>query len=334
MGGGSDSIFVRPAVFPRPWTRPHPQWSPRPEATAGLDGKRATATAVGSAPPGSGGACERGSQLAVLPRSRYAKDATPGRRRACPRSRTMGDVTSVNTGRFMSAIARWCFRHRFAVIAAWVLVLVGLGALSQAVKSDYNNSFSLPGTGSTTAQQLLAKAVPARAGDSDTIVWQVSHGTVRDQAVTARMSGAQADRHDARGRRRGQPVRAARGRADQPGRPHRLRHGELHQAGQQPGPGGHHPGHQRGRGGPRARAQRPARRAGHRAAPSSRRSGVSVDDRRARGRGGAVHRVRLAAGDAAADCHRHRRGRRRADGDRAADPRDRASSTSRRSWAR
>jgi len=89
----------------------------------------------------------------------------------------------------MSAIARWCYRHRFVVIAAWVVVLFGLGALSQAVKSDYNNSFSLPGTGSTTAQQLLAKAVPAQAGDSDTIVWQVSHGTVRDPAVAARMSG-------------------------------------------------------------------------------------------------------------------------------------------------
>ena len=89
----------------------------------------------------------------------------------------------------MSAIARWCFRHRFAVIAAWVLVLVGLGTLAQAVKSDYNNSFSLPGTGSTTAQQLLGRAIPAQAGDSDTIVWQVSHGTVRDATVTVRMSG-------------------------------------------------------------------------------------------------------------------------------------------------
>ena len=88
----------------------------------------------------------------------------------------------------MPAIARWCFRHRFAVIAAWVLVLVGLGALSQAIKSDYNNSFSLPGTGSTTAQQLLAKAIPAQAGDSDTIVWQVSHGTVRDATVSTRVN--------------------------------------------------------------------------------------------------------------------------------------------------
>jgi RND superfamily putative drug exporter len=88
----------------------------------------------------------------------------------------------------MPAIARWCFRHRFVVIAAWVLVLVGLGALSQTVKSDYNNSFSLPGTGSTTAQQLLAKAIPAQAGDSDTIVWQVSRGTVRDAAVSTRIN--------------------------------------------------------------------------------------------------------------------------------------------------
>ena len=88
----------------------------------------------------------------------------------------------------MSAIARWCYHHRFVIIAAWVVVLFGLGALSQAVKSDYNNSFSLPGTGSTAAQQLLARAVPAQAGDSDTIVWQVDHGTVRDPAVAARMT--------------------------------------------------------------------------------------------------------------------------------------------------
>src|SRR5258708_28848953 len=100
----------------------------------------------------------------------------------------MDDVTSTHTGRIMSAIARWCYHHRFVVVATWVIVLTGLGALSQAVTSSYNNSFSLPGTGSTTAQQLLAKAVPAQAGDSDTIVWHVSHGTVRDTVVTARMS--------------------------------------------------------------------------------------------------------------------------------------------------
>ena len=88
----------------------------------------------------------------------------------------------------MSFIARWCFRHRFAVIAAWVLALIALTALAQAVKAEYNNSFSLAGTGSTTAQQLLASTVPAQSGDSDTIVWHVGTGTVRDQAVMTRMT--------------------------------------------------------------------------------------------------------------------------------------------------
>jgi putative drug exporter of the RND superfamily len=88
----------------------------------------------------------------------------------------------------MSAIARWCISHRFAVIAAWVIVLIGLSALAQAAKSDYNNSFSVPGTGSATAQQLLARTIPARSGDPDTIVWQVRAGTVRNPAVVARMS--------------------------------------------------------------------------------------------------------------------------------------------------
>ncbi len=89
----------------------------------------------------------------------------------------------------MSAIARWCFRHRLVVIVTWVVVLSGLSVLAQAFKSDYNNSFSVPGTDSAAAQELLARAVPAQAGDSDTIVWQVSHGTVRDIAVAARMAG-------------------------------------------------------------------------------------------------------------------------------------------------
>jgi putative drug exporter of the RND superfamily len=88
----------------------------------------------------------------------------------------------------MSAIARWCCHHRFLVIATWVIALVALGVLAQGVKANYDNSFSLPGADSTTAQQLLAKAVPAQAGDSDRIVWQVEKGTVRDPAVAAKLS--------------------------------------------------------------------------------------------------------------------------------------------------
>src|SRR5215472_4292445 len=88
----------------------------------------------------------------------------------------------------MSALARWCYQHRFVVITAWIGLLIGLAVISQAVKTSYDNSFTLPGTGSGNAQQLLLRSAPAQAGDSDQIVWQVSHGSVTDPAIEQRMS--------------------------------------------------------------------------------------------------------------------------------------------------
>ncbi|MDR0343653.1 MAG: MMPL family transporter [Nocardiopsaceae bacterium] len=88
----------------------------------------------------------------------------------------------------MSALARWCYQHRFIVITAWIGLLIGLALMSQAVKTSYDNSLSLPGTGSGRAQELLLRSAPAQAGDSDQIVWRVSHGSVRDPAVEQRMS--------------------------------------------------------------------------------------------------------------------------------------------------
>jgi putative drug exporter of the RND superfamily len=88
----------------------------------------------------------------------------------------------------MSALAGWCYRHRLIVIVAWVSLLVGLTVMSQAVKTSYDNSLTLAGTDSGTAQALLQQSVPAQAGDSDQIVWQVSQGSVRDPAIEQRMS--------------------------------------------------------------------------------------------------------------------------------------------------
>src|SRR6185437_13825649 len=88
----------------------------------------------------------------------------------------------------MSAFARWCYQHRFVVIAAWIGLLIGLAVMSQAVKTSYDNSLTLPGTGSGSAQELLLHSAPAQAGDADQIVWQVSHGSVRDPAIEQRMS--------------------------------------------------------------------------------------------------------------------------------------------------
>jgi RND superfamily putative drug exporter len=88
----------------------------------------------------------------------------------------------------MSALARWCFQHRFVVITAWIGLLIGLAVMSQAVKASYDNSFTLAGTGSGSAQELLQRSAPAQAGDSDQIVWQVSYGRVTNPAIEQRMS--------------------------------------------------------------------------------------------------------------------------------------------------
>src|SRR3954469_9846186 len=55
----------------------------------------------------------------------------------------------------MRALARWCFGHRYVVIAVWVVSLVVIGGLSVGAGSGYTDSFSLPGTESTTALNLL-----------------------------------------------------------------------------------------------------------------------------------------------------------------------------------
>jgi RND superfamily putative drug exporter len=89
----------------------------------------------------------------------------------------------------MSALARWCFRHRFAVIVFWVVLLIGLAAMSQAVKNKTDNSLTLPGTGSNSAQELLQRTGAAQAGDTDQIVWQVGPGrSVTDPALELRIS--------------------------------------------------------------------------------------------------------------------------------------------------
>ncbi len=70
----------------------------------------------------------------------------------------------------------------------WVAVLAGLGITTAAVGSAYSNSFSLPGTESTKALDLLTASSPAAAGDSDTIVVHTPTGSVTDPAVRAKVA--------------------------------------------------------------------------------------------------------------------------------------------------
>ncbi|MFF1451992.1 MMPL family transporter [Streptomyces sp. NPDC058274] len=87
-------------------------------------------------------------------------------------------------------MARWCYRHRLVVLLLWVGALFGLGAAGSAAGTDYSNVFSLPDTDSTTATDLMKKAFPQSSGDTDTVVWKVDGGSVRDESVRSRIEPA------------------------------------------------------------------------------------------------------------------------------------------------
>lgn len=90
----------------------------------------------------------------------------------------------------MAALARWCYRHRLVVLLLWVGALVGLGAGGTALGANYSNVFSLPDTDSTRAYDLMNKAFPQASGDTDTVVWRTTSGTVSDATVRSRIDPA------------------------------------------------------------------------------------------------------------------------------------------------
>src|SRR3954454_24758916 len=71
----------------------------------------------------------------------------------------------------MRALARWCFRRRFVVLGIWVAALVALGGLSASAGSGYTDSFSLPGTESTTALNLLTDNFNTESTDTNQVVF-------------------------------------------------------------------------------------------------------------------------------------------------------------------
>ncbi|MCX5423176.1 MMPL family transporter [Streptomyces sp. NBC_00078] len=87
-------------------------------------------------------------------------------------------------------MARWCYRHRLVVLLLWVGALFGLGFSASAAGTNYANVFSLPDTDSKSAYDLMEKAFPNTSGDTDTVVWKVDGGSVRDRAVKDRIQPA------------------------------------------------------------------------------------------------------------------------------------------------
>ncbi|RAY17121.1 hypothetical protein DPM19_02890 [Actinomadura craniellae] len=73
-------------------------------------------------------------------------------------------------------LAGWSQRHRWAALALWVVVVATITVGSQAAGSDYHNDFSLPGTDSQAAADLMQRHGSLQAGGTVQIVFQDGRG--------------------------------------------------------------------------------------------------------------------------------------------------------------
>lgn len=87
----------------------------------------------------------------------------------------------------MTALSRWAVRRPVIALVTWALFLAGAFTLGGVFGGDLNDSFDLPDTESTQAQELLEQTAGAAeaSGGTARIVWSSDQGSVEDPAVVA-----------------------------------------------------------------------------------------------------------------------------------------------------
>src|SRR5947209_1760768 len=74
----------------------------------------------------------------------------------------------------MERLARFCYRHRWRVLIAWIVAFIGMGVLSGVVGNAFSNNFSSPGTESQRAFDLLRSRFPSQSGDTAIVVFKAA----------------------------------------------------------------------------------------------------------------------------------------------------------------
>jgi len=87
----------------------------------------------------------------------------------------------------LQTLARSCFRRRRTVLALWIVALVGVSVVGNAVGGTFSQSFAMSGTESQRARELLEARFPARAGAEGQLVFERDDG-VADPATRAAMT--------------------------------------------------------------------------------------------------------------------------------------------------
>ncbi|MGP3968485.1 MMPL family transporter [Streptomyces sp. 6N223] len=92
-------------------------------------------------------------------------------------------------------VAGFAHRHRWTALLLWLAVLVGVQGASMAAGSDWRNDFSMPGTDSQEAADLLEENGSAQAGDTLDIVFDGldSAGPGTEDRIKDRIEGMLAE---------------------------------------------------------------------------------------------------------------------------------------------
>ncbi|MFI7142234.1 MMPL family transporter [Streptomyces massasporeus] len=88
----------------------------------------------------------------------------------------------------MAALARWCVQRRLLNVMLWLLAFAGVAAGAAVAGTAYSNDYQVPGTESGRASELLHEGFPRLGGDSDTVVWHTTSGSVRAADVEQTMT--------------------------------------------------------------------------------------------------------------------------------------------------
>ncbi len=71
---------------------------------------------------------------------------------------------------FLGRLAGWCYDHRWRVLGLWILGIIALTAVSQAVGTRYQDSFSSGNSESQRVENILAARFPRTAGTTAYVV--------------------------------------------------------------------------------------------------------------------------------------------------------------------
>ena len=80
--------------------------------------------------------------------------------------------------RLLERLGGFAVRWHWAVIIAWVVIIVGLFAAKHEFGGGYLNNYSVPGTDSATGLNLLNSTFPSEGGYGGQIVFHARSGTV------------------------------------------------------------------------------------------------------------------------------------------------------------